>query len=68
MKGDILEQLVDDLLEFSGFFTGHNVKFQPAGTDPDCIKKVDCVASDADWIGFHPLREGAGRVWVVYSA
>lgn len=30
MKEDILEQLVDDYLKFNGFFTAHNVKFQPA--------------------------------------
>ena len=30
MKEDILEQLVDDYLKFNGFFTLHNVKFQPA--------------------------------------
>lgn len=65
MKEDILEQLVDDYLKFNGFFTVHNVKFQPAATDPDYIKRDDCVASDVDVIGFHPMREGTGRVWVV---
>src|SRR6202011_1299205 len=65
MKEDILEQLVDDYLKFNGFFTAHNVKFQPAATDPEYIKKDDCVASDVDVIGFHPKQEGAGRVWVV---
>jgi hypothetical protein len=65
MKEDILEQLVDDYLKFNGFFTVHNVKFQPAATDPDYIKRDDCVASDVDVIGFHPMREGACRVWVV---
>jgi hypothetical protein len=65
MKEDILEQLVDDYLKFNGFFTVHNVKFQPEATDPDFIKRDDCVASDVDVIGFHPMREGAGRVWVV---
>ena len=52
MKEDILEQLVDDYLKFNGFFTVHNVKFQPAATDPDYIKRDDCVASDVDVIGF----------------
>jgi hypothetical protein len=65
MKEDILEQLVDDYLKFNGFFTAHNVKFQPAKTHPDYIKKDDCVASDVDVIGFHPKREGTERVWVV---
>ena len=35
MKEDILEQLVDDLPEVRGFFTVHNVKFQPDRSDPD---------------------------------
>ena len=65
MKEDILEQLVDDYLKFNGFFTVHNVKFQPATTDPDYVKRDDCVASDVDVIGFHPKREGTERVWVV---
>jgi hypothetical protein len=65
MKEDILEQLVDDYLKFNGFFTVHNVKFQPAADDPEYIKRDDCVASDVDVIGFHPRREGADRVWVV---
>jgi hypothetical protein len=37
MKEDILEQLVDDYLKFNGFFTVHNVKFQPTATDPDYV-------------------------------
>lgn len=65
MKEDILEQLVDDYLKFNGFFTVHNVKFQPAPNDPDYVKKDDCVASDVDVIGFHPRREGPNRIWVV---
>lgn len=65
MKEDILEQLVDDYLKFNGFFTAHNVKFQPAATDREYVKRDDCVASDVDVIGFHPKRKGAGRVWVV---
>lgn len=65
MKEDILEQLVDDYLKFNGFFTLHNVKFQPAKTDPEYVQKDDCVASDIDVVGFHPMREGIDRVWVV---
>jgi hypothetical protein len=65
MKADILEQLVDDYLKFSGFITVHNVKFQPRETDPEYIKRDNCVASDMDVVGFHPRREGADRVWVV---
>src|SRR5258708_5669183 len=65
MKEDILEQLVDDYLKFNGFFTLHNVKFQPAKSDPEYIKKSDCVASDIDVVGFHPMRNGTDRTWVV---
>jgi len=65
MKEDILEQLVDDYLTFNGFFTVHNVKFQPSTTNPEYVKKDDCVASDVDVIGFHPKREGTDRIWVV---
>lgn len=65
MKEDILEQLVDDYLKFNGYFTIHNVKFQPAETDPDYVKRDDCVASDVDVVGFHPKLSGADRVWVV---
>lgn len=65
MKEDILEQLVDDYLMAQGFFTMHNVKFQPHEDDPDYVAKDDCVASDVDVIGFHPRREGPEHVWVV---
>src|SRR5208283_3326622 len=65
MKEDILEQLVDDYLMFNGYFTIHNVKFLPSATDPEYIKNKDSVASDIDVVGFHPLREGSDRIWVV---
>jgi len=65
MKEDILEQIVDDYMKFNGFFTVHNVKFQPAKTDPDYVKADDCVASDMDVVGFHPMRTGTDRIWVV---
>jgi hypothetical protein len=65
MKEDILEQLVDDYLKFNGYFTLHNVKFQPAKTDPEYIQKDDCVASDIDVVGFHPMRKGTDQTWVV---
>lgn len=65
MKEDILEQLIDDYLKFNGFFTIHNVKFQPAKTDPDYVGAEDCVPSDVDVVGFNPMRTGTERVWVV---
>jgi hypothetical protein len=65
MKEDILEQIVDDYLKFNGFFTIHNVKFKPAKDDPDFITSADSNHSDIDVIGFHPMRKGPDRVWVV---
>jgi hypothetical protein len=65
MKEDILEQLVDDYLKFNGLFTLHNVKFQPAKTDPEYSQQDDCVASDIDVIGFRPMRNGVDQTWVV---
>jgi hypothetical protein len=65
MKEDILEQLADDYLKFCGFFTVHNVKFQPAKNSPDFLQKDDAVPSDIDVVGFHPMRQGADRTWVV---
>ena len=56
---------MDDYLKFNGFFTAHNVKFKPAVTDPDYVKRDDCVASDVDVVGFHPRRQRADQVWVV---
>ncbi|HET8923441.1 MAG TPA: hypothetical protein VFN26_10655 [Candidatus Acidoferrum sp.] len=65
MKEDILEQIVDDYLNFCGFFTVHNVRFQPAKNSPDFLQKADAVASDIDVVGFHPMRQGPDGVWVV---
>jgi hypothetical protein len=65
MKEDILEQLVDDYLRFKGFFTMHNVKFQPHSSHQEYVKAEDCVPSDIDVIGYHPWLNGADKVWVV---
>ena len=65
MKEDILEQLVDDYLKFNGYFTLHNVKFQPSATSAEYVQKDDCVASDIDVVGFHPRRQGCDQVWLV---
>src|SRR5260370_13151364 len=65
MKEDILEQIVEDYLQFKGFFTIHNVKFKPAEAAPGYLASKDSVASDIDVVGFHPMRQGADRTWVV---
>lgn len=64
MKEDILEQLVDEYLMHQGYFTMHNVKFQPSKDDPDFVGNQDSVASDIDVIGIHPGKTGAERVVV----
>ena len=65
MKEDVLEQIVDDYLKFSGYFTVHNVGFKPAGDDPEYEAAKDRVPSDVDVVGFHPRKEGLDRVVVV---
>lgn len=65
MKEDILEQLVTDYLEVNGYFTTTNVKFRPDRSDPDFNPRQDCVHSDIDVLGIHPLRTGADRVVAV---
>jgi hypothetical protein len=58
-------KIVDDYLKFCGFFTLHNVKFQPSEADPDFSPRDDSVPSDVDIVGFHPKREGTERIWVI---
>jgi hypothetical protein len=36
MKEDVLEQIVDDYLQFKGGFTTHNVRFKPSPDHPEC--------------------------------
>jgi hypothetical protein len=49
----------------NGYFTLHNVKFQPSAKDPEYVQKDDCVASDIDVVGFHPKRKSYEQVWAV---
>jgi hypothetical protein len=65
MKEDILEQLVDDYLQWKGYFTRHNLKFQPRTDHIDYDLQADCVASDIDVLGIHPRLDGPRRVIVV---
>lgn len=65
MKEDILEQLVDHYLQLKGYFTMHNVKFRPAVTDVEYVKRQDSVHSDVDVVGFRPGLKGHKAVWVV---
>ena len=65
MKEDVLEQIVDDYLQFMGYFTTHNVRFRPSPTHPEYVGDQDRVSSDVDVVGYHPGRTGIDRVMVV---
>jgi hypothetical protein len=65
MKEDVLEQIVDDYLQFNGYFTRHNVRFKPDPMHPDYEADQDRVSSDVDVVGYRPGKEGAERVVVV---
>jgi len=65
MKEDVLEQIVDDYLQFKGYFTTHNVRFRPRTDHPMYNSQQDSVYSDVDVVGYHPLLTGVDRVLVV---
>ncbi len=65
MKEDVLEQIVDDYLKFSGYFTIHNVSFRPRKGHPEYVGAQDSVPSDVDVVGYHPRKTGTERVVVV---
>ncbi len=65
MKEDVLEQVVEDYLQFKGYFTTHNVRFRPRADRPEFNTRLDSVNSDVDVVGFHPTHEGIDRVIVV---
>ena len=61
----MLEEVVEDYLQFRGYFTTHNVRFKPRADHPDFVRSQDSNASDVDVIGVHPMRTGGDRVMVV---
>jgi len=65
VKEDVLEQIVDDYLNFKGYFTIHNVPFHPSKERSDYNASDDSVPSDIDVIGIHPKKRGAERVMAV---
>ncbi len=66
VKEDILEQIVEDYLRMKGYLTLTNVKYRPEPSDPQYIKKSDCVYSDIDIIGFNPkVRQSPVKVIAV---
>lgn len=62
---DILRRFVETYLQLKGFFTAHDVRFQPVITDTGYIPKHANASSLIDVIGLHPMRDGFDRVWVV---
>jgi hypothetical protein len=65
MKEDVLEQIVEDYLQLLGYFTAHNIRFQPSDTHRDYTFDADKNSSDIDVVGYHPKPEGIDRVIVV---
>jgi hypothetical protein len=65
VKEDILEQVVDDYLQFAGYFTTHNIRFKPSKDHPEYKSQLDSVASDVDVVGYNPNLTGHDRVIVV---
>jgi hypothetical protein len=65
VKEDVLEQIVDDYLQFDGFFTTHNVRFRPRLDHPEYVAAQDSFPSDVDVVGYHPNKSGPERVVVV---
>ncbi|MGH2660186.1 MAG: hypothetical protein ACRDHS_11110 [Actinomycetota bacterium] len=65
MKEVVLEQIVDDYLQFKGYFTTHNVRFRPTPDHTDYVGDEDRVPSDVDVVGYHPGLTGMDRVIVV---
>jgi hypothetical protein len=65
MKEDVLEQIVDDYLQFKGYFTTHNVRFKPSQDHALFEGDQDRVPSDVDVVGLHPQRTDTERVIVV---
>ena len=62
MKEDILEQLVDDYLQYKGYFTRHNIKYRPSPQHPDFDKLQDSNHSDIDVLAINPLLSGPKAV------
>jgi hypothetical protein len=65
MKEDVLEQIVDDYLQFKGYFTTHNIRFKPDQGHQEYAPDLDRVPSDVDVVALHPTAEGVERVVVV---
>jgi hypothetical protein len=65
LKEDVLEQIVNDYLKFSGYFTVHSVSFRPRKNHPAYVAAHDSVSSDVDVVAYHPQKAGLVRGMVV---
>ena len=65
MKEDVLEQIVDDYLQFKGYFTTHSVRFKPDAAHVEYVGDQDRVSSDVDVVGYRPTGSREDRVIVV---
>jgi hypothetical protein len=65
VKEDVLEQIVDDYLQFEGYFTINNIRFRPNEHHDEYVKQNDAVPSDVDVVGYHPAKQGKSRVMAV---
>jgi hypothetical protein len=54
MTEGVLEQIVDDYLQFDGFFTTHNVRSRPRPDDLEYVAAENVVPSDVDVVGLQP--------------
>ena len=63
VKEDVLEQIVDDFIQFEGYFTIHNVRFRPSEAHAEYVSRDDSVSSDVDVVGYHPAKQGRARAW-----
>lgn len=52
-------------MQHRGYFTVHNVRFNPSKDRVDYIANQDSVASDVDVVGYNPREQGVKRAWVV---
>jgi hypothetical protein len=65
MTEDVLEQVVDDWLRRSGYFTRTNVRFGPVVGDEGYSSRAHNQRSDLDVLAVKPTETGPARVWAV---
>lgn len=65
MTEDVLEQVVDDWLRRSGYFTRTNVRFQPETSETGYSPTAHNQPSDIDVLAVNPTLRGSRRVLAV---